>query len=177
MDTIGSGDKVVLVAEQPFLFATIDRVDVDDVAGMLFEVPLEGAEFELHRGVGEIEQTVGHVDVIEGSRQGNDGRIVAEVYDYVLRVGRRRAASRVRARHDLDPAIGPVRVGVRIVGMVARMVGSDAKRATVDQAQFVVRQVDVLEALTHKGIAVNLIDMTVAQIERYNVVVRIAVGS
>ena len=54
------------------------------------------------------------------------------------------------------------------------MVGPNAKRAAVNEAEFVVREIDVLEALPDEGVAVNLVDVTVAQVERHNVVVRIA---
>jgi len=45
---VGSGHKVVLVSEQPLLFATINRLDVYQVAGMLLEVFLECPKLELH---------------------------------------------------------------------------------------------------------------------------------
>lgn len=159
------------------MFATVDRVGVDYVARMLFEVLFEGAEFEFNRSVGEIEQTIWHINVIERARQSYNGGIVAEIDDDIFRMRRRRSASLEGARHDCFACVGPIRVGVRVVGMVARMVRSDAERTTVDEAELVVGQVDVLEALANESVAIDLVNVAVAQIERHNVVVRVAVWS
>lgn len=137
---VRSGDKIVLVAQKPFLVATIDRVDVDQMARVLLEILLEGAELELHRGVGEVEQTIWHVDVVEGARQGHDGRVVAQIDGDTLRVGRGRAPRWVVLRLrvvlvDQQTA----RVGPRVERGVARVVGPDPEGSAVNQTELVVR--------------------------------------
>lgn len=54
MLAMSSNNKIVLVAKQPFLFATINCFNVNYMARMLFEVFLEGAKLELDGGICEI---------------------------------------------------------------------------------------------------------------------------
>lgn len=46
----------------------------------------------------------------------------------------------------------------------------------MNQAKLVVGQINMLEALTNKGIAVNLVDVAVTQIQGNDIIVSIALG-
>jgi len=94
--------------------------------------------------------------VIEGARESNDGRIVAEVYGDTLWMRRRGSSGWIEGVRLLAAVV------VWIVRVVARVVGPNAKGAAVDEAELVVREVNVLETLANKGLAVNLVDVTVA---------------
>lgn len=131
--TMGPGNKVVLVAEEPLLVTTIHRVDVDQMTRVLLEVLLEGAKLELHGGVGKVQQTIGHINVIEGARQGHNGWIVAKVYGDTLGMSRRWSTRCIMLLMGmLLFQQETTRVGSRVIGCVSRMVGPNTKRSAMN---------------------------------------------
>lgn len=114
--------KIVPISKQPFLLATVHSLDVDQMTWMLFEVLLERAKLELHSRVCEIQQTIWHINVIEGARQRHYGWIVTKVYSDTLRMRRRRSA---RGINRVRGYLAAITVG--IVRCVTRVARSDSK--------------------------------------------------
>lgn len=92
---------------------------------------------------------------------------MAEINGHALRMGRWRAARWIGTGSLFAT------VAMRIIRTVPRVIGPDAKRAAVDQAELVVGQIYVLETLANKGVAVDLVYVTVAQIQGDDIVVRV----
>lgn len=58
--------------------------------------------------------------------------------------------------------------------MVLRVVGPDPEGAAVYQAKLIVRQIYVLQSLANEGITIDFVDVTMAQVQRDDVVVGVA---
>lgn len=92
---------------------------------------------------------------------------MTEIYCDTLRVSWWRSTSRIGTRSGLGM------IATRIIWVMARMVGPYAERTTMDESKLVVGQVNMLKALAHKGIAIYLVDVAVAQVKCDNVIISI----
>lgn len=62
----------------------------------------------------------------------------------------------------------------RVERVVARVLGTNPERSAVYKTELIVGKVDMLETLAHKRIAINLVYVTVAQVECNNIIIGIA---